>query len=101
MPVWFVVIREKGPAWDHSRPRRDLDGWDEHATIMDALAEEAFVVLGGPLGDGDGDDALLILDAPDERTIHARLAEDPWPREMLATTSVRPWNVLLRRPNAL
>ena len=29
---------------------------------MDALAEEGTVVLGGPVGDGDGEDTLLVVD---------------------------------------
>jgi uncharacterized protein YciI len=95
---YYAVTRSKGSEWDHSRPRREQNGWDEHAAFMDALAQEGFVVLGGPLGEGDGDDALLIIEAEDEEAIRARLAEDPWPDEMLTTTSVRPWSVLLRAP---
>ena len=95
---YYAVTRSKGSEWDHSRPRREQSGWDEHAAFMDALAQEGFVVLGGPLGEGDGDDALLIIEAEDEEAIQARLAEDPWPDEMLTTTSVRPWSVLLRAP---
>jgi hypothetical protein len=45
---------------------------------MDALAEAGFVVLGGPIGDGDGESVLLIVYA-DEATIRARLAEDRGP----------------------
>ena len=41
--------------WDHSRARREQAGWSEHAAFMDALAEEGFVVLGGPIGEGDGE----------------------------------------------
>jgi uncharacterized protein YciI len=96
--TYYAVERAKGPAWDHSRARREQEGWDEHAAFMDALAEEGFVILGGPLGEGDGDNALLIVEAPDEATIHARLADDPWPDEMLTTSSVRRWSVLLRAP---
>jgi hypothetical protein len=50
---YYLVERAKGPAWDHSRERREQAGWDEHAAFMDALADEGFVVLGGPIGDGD------------------------------------------------
>jgi hypothetical protein len=49
---YYLVERAKGPAWDHSRGRREQDGWDAHAAFMDALAEESFVVLGGPIGEG-------------------------------------------------
>jgi uncharacterized protein YciI len=92
---YFLVERAKGSAWDHSRQRREQDGWPEHAAFMDALSEQGFVVLGGPIGEGDGDNALLVVDAPDEAAIRARLADDPWGEDMLATESIRPWTVFL------
>jgi uncharacterized protein YciI len=92
----YLVERGKGPRWDHSRARREQDGWEEHAAFMDRLAEEGFVVLGGPIGEGDGDNTLLIVNAVDEATVRARLAEDPWPAELLTIESIRPWSVWLR-----
>jgi hypothetical protein len=47
MAGWFLVRLARGPAWDHSQPRRGQLGWDEHAAFMDALVEEGFVILGG------------------------------------------------------
>jgi uncharacterized protein YciI len=93
---YYLVERAKGPAWDHSRGRREQDGWDAHAAFMDALAEEGFVVLGGPIGEGDGENALLIVTAQGEAEIRARLADDPWKDDMLIIESVRPWSVWLR-----
>ena len=92
----YLVERAKGPAWDHSRGRREQDGWDAHAAFMDALAEEGVVLLGGPMGEGDGENALLIVDAESEAEIRARLAEDPWTDDMLTIESVKPWSVWLR-----
>ena len=92
----YLVERGKGPAWDHSRRRREQAGWDEHAAFMDALVEEGFVVLGGPIGDGDGENTLLVIDADEEATVRARLAEDPWPEDLLTIESIRPWSVWLR-----
>lgn len=96
------MIRRGGPAWDGGRSLREQDGWDEHAAFMDALFDEGFVVLAGPLGDGHvaGSESehrvLLIFDADSESTIDARLDGDPWmPMGMLETVSVEPWNVLL------
>lgn len=94
----YLVKRARGPAWDHSRRRRDQDGWDEHAAFMDALVEEGFVVLGGPVGEGDGEDVLLVVNAGSEEAVHDRLAGDPWGSDMLTTGSVEPWSVLLRSP---
>ena len=50
--------------------------WADHAAFMNRLADEGFVVLGGPLGDGKK--ILLIVDAQTEEAVHARLAADPW-----------------------
>ena len=98
MADYFLVERAKGPAWDHSRARRDQPGWDDHAAFMDALAEERFVVLGGPMGEGDGENVLLVVDSDDEEAIRSRLAQDPWPENVLFTESIKPWSVFLRAP---
>jgi uncharacterized protein YciI len=93
---YYLVEEAKGPAWDHSRRRREQAGWDEHAAFMDRLAADGFVVLGGPIGDGEGENVLLVIDADDEATIRARLAEDPWLDDVLRIESIRPWSVWLR-----
>ncbi len=100
MPDYYLVKRSRGPAWDHSKGRREQAGWDEHAAFMDALAADGFVVLGGPVGEGDGEDVLLVVDAAGEAEIHARLAGDPWPEGVLFTSSVEPWSVWLRSPSS-
>jgi uncharacterized protein YciI len=43
---------------------------------MDQLVEEGFVVLGGPIGNGEN--AMVIVEAADENEVKSRLAEDPW-----------------------
>lgn len=94
---YFVVIRERGGAWDWSAPMRRQVEWDAHARFMDALTEERFIVLGGPLG-GEDDAArvLHVIDAPDVGAIEARLSEDPWTQTgMLTTVSIEPWTILL------
>lgn len=96
MADYFLVERAKGPAWDHEKPRREQAGWDSHAAFMDALADDGFVVLGGPIGEGDGDNALLVIDAESESAVRARLGDDPWGEDMLTIESVRPWSVWLR-----
>jgi uncharacterized protein YciI len=90
----FVVYLDKGPGWDGSRPRREQDGWDEHAAFMDVLVAEGFVLLGGPLGDGER--VLLAVEAADEAEIAARLAADPWaPEGRLQIGRIEPWLVWL------
>ena len=77
---YFVVIEEQGPHWDDECSMRDQKGWDEHAVFMDALAEEHFVILGGPLGNYAKHRAMLILNAPNEVVLRKKIAEDPWMR---------------------
>ena len=97
---YYLVERAKGPVWDHSRVRREQPGWDDHAAFMDGLAEEGFVVLGGPIGEGDGENALLVIDAEDEATIRARLAADPWPEDVLTIESIRLWTSCYARSSS-
>ena len=52
MPI-FVVVRERGSAWDWSRPMRRQAEWDAHAAFMDAMVDERFILAGGPLGGED------------------------------------------------
>jgi uncharacterized protein YciI len=90
----FVLTQVAGPSWDASRQRREQDGWDEHAAFMDALVEDGFVVLGGPLGDGER--VLLVVEAGEEAEIESRLAEDPWIKDgTLRVDSIEPWTVWL------
>jgi uncharacterized protein YciI len=94
---YFVVSRERGPAWDDARPMREQDGWDDHAAFMDALADEGFIHLGGALGEGDRR-FLHIVDAESADAIRERLAADPWEARQLTTVDIQPWQVLLRSP---
>jgi uncharacterized protein YciI len=72
----FAVRLVHGPHWDSSRQIRDQEAWDEHAAFMDGLVDDGFVILGGPVGDGE--QSLHVIEAADEREIKARFAEDPW-----------------------
>jgi uncharacterized protein YciI len=68
--------------------------WDEHSKFMTALAAEKFVVLGGPLGSRA--EVLLVIDAPTEEVVRARLADDPWSTaHILEIASIEPWTILL------
>jgi uncharacterized protein YciI len=93
---YYLVEQAKGHTWDHSQRRREQAGWDEHAAFMDALTDGGFVILGGPIGDGDGENTLLIVDAEDESAVRSRLADDPWYESILTVESIRPWSVWLR-----
>jgi hypothetical protein len=93
--AYYAVVRERGSAWDGSRPMREQAGWDGHAAFMDGLVGDRAIVRGGPLGEGERR-FLLIFDAPSEEAIRARLDEDPWtPTAMLRIASIDRWEILL------
>jgi uncharacterized protein YciI len=91
---YFVVTEGRGPSWDPSRPRREQDDWDDHASFMDGLVQQGFVVLGGPVGDGVR--VMLVIEAESQRHIEARLDEDPWmSMKVLRIDTIEPWEILL------
>jgi uncharacterized protein YciI len=93
---YIAVIRERGSAWNPSLKMREQKRWSDHAKFMDTLAEEGFVVLGGPLGE-DEKRFLLIFNADSESTVKTRLAADPWTRmRLLRETKIEPWEILLK-----
>lgn len=91
-----------GPNWDSSGQRREQRAWDEHATFMDGLVDEGFVILGGPIGNGE--QVLLVVEAVDHDEIEARLSSDPWESMgLLRIGAIEPWTIWLdgrRRPQA-
>ena len=73
---------------------REQQAWKEHAAFMNALVDDGFVLLGGPLEDDR--DVLLIVTAGSEAEVRDRLADDPWQRTgMLTTTAIEGWTILL------
>jgi uncharacterized protein YciI len=90
----FAVRLVHGPGWDPSRPIRDQDGWDEHAAFMDALVEDGFIILGGPVGHGE--QTLHVVEAPDEHDVGTRFAQDPWASAgLLRLGTIEPWALWL------
>ena len=90
----FVVTLVHGPGWDPSRPIRDQRAWDEHAAFMDGLVEDGFIVLGGPLGEGER--SMHIVNADSENEIRTRVAKDPWAvMGLLQVGSIEPWAIWL------
>ncbi len=69
--AYFALTTVHGPAWDPSLGIRHQRAWDEHAAFMDGLVEDGFVILGGPIADGER--ALLMVEAADEAEIEARM----------------------------
>jgi hypothetical protein len=91
----FAVRLGPGPGWDSSRQIRDQDGWDEHAVFMDGLVDEGFIILGGPVGDGE--QTLHVVRAADEDQIRAHLDRDPWASAGLLRETPRPQIYPFRR----
>jgi uncharacterized protein YciI len=94
--MFFAVRVERGGPYDFSRGLREQEGFDEHARYMDALVEEGFIVLGGPLEGDGGREVLHAICASSEGEVRARLAEDNWHQNgMLTVRSIEPWTILL------
>ena len=74
---------------------REQEAWDEHAAFMEALVDDGFIVLGGPLGD---ERVLFLIDAADEAAIVERLEDDVWTAlGLLRIAAIEPWQILLRQ----
>ena len=90
----FAVRLVHGPGWDPSRQIRDQDGWAGHAAFMDGLVDDGFIILGGPVGDGE--QTLHAVEAADDNDIRARLAADPWAvARLLRIGTIEPWALWL------
>lgn len=91
MPL-FAVIRRRGAGWKTSLPLEAQDDWDGHASFMDALEADGFVVLAGPLETTS--EALIIVRANSSDEVQRRLADDPWTKTgMLETNKVAEWTL--------
>lgn len=95
MTMLFAVTRMRGQAWDVSKSMEAQPEWSAHATFMNRLAADGFVVLGGPIGD-EGD-VLLIVNAPDENKIYSTLGCDPWSKlDLLPIRTIQRWTIRLQ-----
>jgi hypothetical protein len=67
--------------------------WDEHASFMNGLVDEGFIVLGGPISGGP----LVVhaVESDSEEEIRATLARDPWSETHLRITAIEPWTIRL------
>jgi len=95
---YFAVIREAGPAWTEGRGITEQPAVSDHAAFMNSLADQGFVLFGGPLAGSEHGRlrALLIVNAQTESEIRRRLAGDPWAlTEQLLIASIEPWNILV------
>jgi hypothetical protein len=91
--TFHVVIRRSGPQWDASRALEAQSGWDAHASFMDGLVDEGFIVLGGPLGDEHR--VVHVVEAESEEAVRTTLARDPWSGTHLEVDAIEPWTIRL------
>ncbi len=93
MGTYFVVLRRRGPAWRAGVPLEQQSDWVEHAAFMDALVDDGFVVLGGPLADEQR--VVLVVESTSAAEVSTVLAGDPWSGSHLVVDSIDAWTVRL------
>jgi uncharacterized protein YciI len=90
----FVTISSAGPNRDPLKGTREQPLWDEHATFIDRLIAEGFILMGGPFVDEGG--AMLIVNAEDENEVREKLKNDPWfEYGILKLESVKQWEIFI------
>jgi uncharacterized protein YciI len=93
MAMFLVVLRQSGPEWEPSRPMEEQSGWAEHASFMDDLVDEGFIVLGGPLAQDRR--VAHAVEAESEEAVRATWARDPWSETHLVVDTIEPWTIRL------
>ena len=93
MAMFLVELHRSGPQWDASLPIEQQSGWAAHATFMDALVDDGFIVLGGPLGDEFR--IIHAIEADSAEAVAATLARDPWSETHLQLASITRWTIRL------
>jgi uncharacterized protein YciI len=71
----------------------EQSGWPAHADFMDALVDDGFVLLGGPLADERR--VVLAIEAESEDMVRATLERDPWSETHLVVDVIEPWTIRL------
>lgn len=91
---YFVVIRERAPVWNRSLQISEQEKFAEHASFMNELTEEGFLVLGGPMEEGER--ILMIAKAESKEEAQKRIEADPWERAgVLKIVSIWRWEVMI------
>jgi uncharacterized protein YciI len=93
MAMFHVVVLRSGPAWDASRPLEEQSGWTEHASFMNGLVDDGFIVLGGPLADEHR--VVHAVEAESEDAVRATYARDPWSETHLRVDTIDLWTIRL------
>ncbi len=92
----YLVISRAGANRDLSKGSREQPYWDEHEPFIDALVDEGFILVGGPLVDEGG--AALVVLAEDEAAVREKLGNDPWyQRGVLRLESIARWQRFIEK----
>ena len=93
MPTFLVVLRRSGSQYDRSRQLEEQSDWPAHASFVDGLVDQGFVVLGGPLADEYR--VVHVVEAESEGAVRATLARDPWSETHLRIDTIDTWTIRL------
>jgi uncharacterized protein YciI len=91
--MFLLTLHRSGPEYDLSKPLEEQSGWEAHAEFMDALVDDGFIVLGGPLA-GDGRVAHAV-EAESADAVRETFARDPWSESHLRVDAIEPWTIRL------
>jgi uncharacterized protein YciI len=93
MPMFHVVVTRSGLGYDPAVPMERQPLWSEHASFMNGLVDDGFIVLGGPLGDEHR--VVHAVQAESEEEVRATFARDPWSETHVRLDVVEPWTIVL------
>lgn len=88
MTIFAVIYRYStdSAAMDEHRP--------VHKEYLKSLFEAGKIVVSGPLGEGGGPSALLILNCESADEVADLLDKDPFhDRKLIVEREIRPWNI--------
>jgi uncharacterized protein YciI len=91
--MFLVVLHRSGPDWDSTKPMEEQSDWPAHASFMDGLVTEGFIVLGGPLSDEYR--VVHAVEAESEDAVRGTYARDPWSGSHLVVDTIDPWTIRL------
>jgi hypothetical protein len=97
VPNFLVELHRAGSSWDPRLPLEKQSGFAAHADVMDALVQEGFIVLGGPLGDEFR--VVMAVEAESEDEVRRALKRDPWLDTHLRIHAIDAWTIRLDRGN--
>jgi uncharacterized protein YciI len=91
----FVILYEPGANWIKGKSIYEQDLF-EHGQYIAKLLDQGHLELGGPFSDSSG--GMAIITAKDMDEAQNILKNDPGVTMGIFHATVRPWNIVFRRP---